>query len=269
MEEIIQEALSKGVEMHVASEFELAGQMYGSVIKLQPHHADANHNMGLLKVDMGNDLDALPYLQTALEADTSIAQFWLSYVKVLIKLDRVDEATRILNLAKENGIDGDEFAELHRQLDAPLTIDVINHPSDDKVSAAPPNILDTIKLDKALRLAKKNLDDGVTEEAKLIYQDILARFPKNKKAIDGIRALTGRAIGKGSQIQDPPQDQLQYIIDLYTQGQLQQALGEASQLLQQFPNSVGLYNIQGVINAGLGLLDAAVESYKKSNYNQA
>ena len=84
MEEIIQEALNKGVEMHIAGEFDLASQLYSSVIKLQPNHADANHNMGLLKLDMGQDLEALPYLQTALQSDTSIAHFWLNYTKALI-----------------------------------------------------------------------------------------------------------------------------------------------------------------------------------------
>ena len=86
MEEIIQEALIKGVDLHLAGEFDGAGQLYESVIKLQPDHADANHNMGLLKLDMGNDLEALPYLQTALQGDTSIAQFWISYIEALIKL---------------------------------------------------------------------------------------------------------------------------------------------------------------------------------------
>ena len=80
MEEIIQEALSKGVKMHVSGEFELASKLYNSVMQLQPKHADANHNMGLLKVDTGQDLEALPYLQTALQADTSVARFWLSHV---------------------------------------------------------------------------------------------------------------------------------------------------------------------------------------------
>ena len=55
---MVQQALSKGVEMHVAGEFELASQLYGSVIKLDPNHADANHNMWLLKVDTGDVLEA-------------------------------------------------------------------------------------------------------------------------------------------------------------------------------------------------------------------
>ena len=116
MQEIIQEALSNGVKMHVAGEFESASQLYDSVIKLQPDHAEANHNMGLLKIDTGNDLEALPYLQTALEADKSITKFWLSYIKLLINLDRKKEASRILSLAKENGADDDEFLELERTL---------------------------------------------------------------------------------------------------------------------------------------------------------
>ena len=44
------------------------------------------------------------------------------------------------------------------------------------------NILDKLNLYQALKLAKKNLKDGLSKEAKGIYQDILKKFPKNKKA---------------------------------------------------------------------------------------
>ena len=64
--------------------------------------------------------------------------------------------------------------------------------------------------------------------------------------------------------QDPPSEQLQSIINLYTQGQMQKALSESSQMLEQFPNSVVLYNISGVSNAGLMQFDAAIDSYKQA-----
>jgi tetratricopeptide (TPR) repeat protein len=64
--------------------------------------------------------------------------------------------------------------------------------------------------------------------------------------------------------QDPPSEQLQRIINFYTQGQLQQALSESSQLLERFPNSVVLYNIAGACNAGLMQFDAAINNYKKA-----
>ena len=49
MEELIKEALRKGIEMHGAGEYDYASQLYESVIELQSDHADANHNMGVLK----------------------------------------------------------------------------------------------------------------------------------------------------------------------------------------------------------------------------
>ena len=49
-------------------------------------------------------------------------------------------------------------------------------------NSSKPNILDTIKLSKALRLAKQKSKDGQLEEAKNIYEDILQKFSKNKTA---------------------------------------------------------------------------------------
>jgi protein O-GlcNAc transferase len=64
--------------------------------------------------------------------------------------------------------------------------------------------------------------------------------------------------------QDPPSEQLHSIINLFTRGQLQQALSDASQMLERFPNSAVLYNIAGASNAGLMQFDAAINSYKQS-----
>ncbi len=65
-------------------------------------------------------------------------------------------------------------------------------------------------------------------------------------------------------IQDPPIEHLQSIINLYTQGLLQQALSESSQMLERFPNSIVLYNIAGASNAGLMQFDDAIDSYKQA-----
>ena len=56
----------------------------------------------------------------------------------------------------------------------------------DIANQSKPNILDSMKLDQALRLAEKKAKDGNTEEALRIYQDILAKFPKNKHAQKGL-----------------------------------------------------------------------------------
>jgi len=74
--------------------------------------------------------------------------------------------------------------------------------------------------------------------------------------------------------QDPPLEQLRSVLNLYTHGKLQKALSESSQMLERFPNSVVLYNISGVSNAGLMQFDAAIDCYKKAlkikpNYAEA
>ena len=104
MDDILKKMLARGIEMHVAGEFELAGQLYCYVIKLQPNNADANHNMDLLNIDKANDMEALHYLQIALTANTRIAKFWLSYLIALVRLERVEDAVRIFGLAKERGL---------------------------------------------------------------------------------------------------------------------------------------------------------------------
>ena len=58
------------------------------------------------------------------------------------------------------------------------------------------NILDSLKLDKALKLAKQKSKEGSSAEARTIYKDILYKFPKNKRAIEGIKALLGKLLVK-------------------------------------------------------------------------
>ena len=97
VEKLINEALSEGVKMHVSGKLDLASKLYASVLNIQPQHADANHNMGLLKVDIGNYLQALPYLHTALEMDENIPQFWLSYIETLLRAEKIPEATKLFS----------------------------------------------------------------------------------------------------------------------------------------------------------------------------
>ena len=121
-----------------------------------------------------------------------------------------------------------------------------------------------LKLDDALKLAKKTLKEGSAEEAKRIYQDILRRFPANKKAKTGLKALSGSPVGKFQKILDIPQDQQQRLINLFNQGQLQQALDQAKDLLEQFPHSILLHNICGAVYAAFKQYDAAIDSYKQA-----
>ena len=137
----------------------------------------------------------------------------------------------------------------------------INEMNSEGSDSSKPNILDTMKLEKALRLAKKKLKDNQVEDAKNIYQDILQKFSKNKQALVALQLLAG---GVKVLPEDPPSDQLQSIINLYTKGHLQQALSKSSEILERFPNSAILHNITGTCNASLMQFDAAIVHYKQA-----
>ena len=106
-------------------------------------------------------------------------------------------------------------------------------------------------------------------DAKAVFDQAKSKGLKG----DGFEQLEKRLIGveKGVEVnvasnksQEPPKDQFQNLINLYTQGLFQKALAQGSQLLEQFPNSINLYNIIGVSNKGLGKLDEAIEAYNKA-----
>jgi tetratricopeptide (TPR) repeat protein len=260
----IDQALQKGVEAHKAGQIQEADRFYTAILKAQHKHPDANYNMGVLAVGVGKVEQALPFLKTALEANPAAAQFWLSYIDALIRLDKLAAAKAVLDQAKSKGAKGDGFDKLEQRLQEagqePLEATRITA----EVPLQQPNILDSLKLDQAIKLAKKKAKDGPPEEAKRIYQDILTKFPRNKRARDGLKGLAGRILVKASKDQNPPQDQLQSLINLYSQGQLQEALQEAGSLVKRFSQSAILFNIQGAVLQGLGQLELSLDAYKKA-----
>jgi tetratricopeptide (TPR) repeat protein/2-polyprenyl-3-methyl-5-hydroxy-6-metoxy-1,4-benzoquinol methylase len=261
LELTLNQALKKGTEAHKAGKVQEADRYYTAILKANPKHPDANHNMGVLAVGLSKVEEALPFFKTALETNPSIAQYWLSYINALIKLDRMADAKAVFDQAKNTRAKGDAFDQIELQLQS-SSVKFKNQTREDIPTQ--PNILDELKLDKALKLANKKVKDGLREDAKKIYEDILKKFPKNKKALDGIKTLASKALANTSEIGEPPGDQLQSLVNLYSQGQYQQALNKGSQLLEQFPNSINLYNILGVVNQSLGKLDEAIEAYKKA-----
>ena len=264
MDLTIEQALQKAVEAHKAGQIQEADRLYTAILKAQPKHPDANHNLGVLAVSVGKAREALPFFKAALEANPSVAQFWLSYIEALIKLEKLEDAKSVLNQAKGKGAKGDGFDKLERRLQKATQLSLKANQIATEPQPKQPNILDSLKLDQALKLAKKKEKAGLTIEAKSIYRDILTKFPKNTKAVEGLKTLQTKKSMGASHVEDPPQDQVQSLIDHYNKAQLQQALQQADFLIQKFPKSALLYNILGAVLKGLGQLDSSVEAYKKA-----
>ena len=116
MELTLDQALQKGIDAHKAGQVQEAEIFYSAILKAQPKHPDANHNMGVLTVGGGKTQEALPFFKTALEAKPSIVQFWLSYIGALINLGFSAEAQSALKQAKDVGAKGEGFDRLEVSL---------------------------------------------------------------------------------------------------------------------------------------------------------
>ena len=258
----VDQALQQGIEAHKTGKVQEADRLYTAILKAQPRHPDANHNMGVLAVGVGKVEQALPFFKTALEANPTKAQYWLSYIDTLIKLDKLTEAKAVLDQAKSKGAQGDGFDKLEQRLhetaQEPLEASKI------AIEAQPPKpfILDSLKLDQAIKLAKKKAKEGSPEEAKRIYQEILNKFPKNKRARDGLKGLVVSVADKASKVQDVPRGELQSLINLYNKGQLALVVEHAQGLTKRYPEAFAVWNLLGVAAAQIGQLDQTIFAYK-------
>ena len=126
------------------------------------------------------------------------------------------------------------------------------------------NILNQLTVDQAFRLAGKKAKAGQVNEARKIYDDILEKFPKNKRALQALNPVGFTSFQKKSVSNDPPNSILVQIVELFNSGQFRQALESSVELLENFPNSALLHNFCGGANAELGRYDVAVIGYKNA-----
>ena len=122
----------------------------------------------------------------------------------------------------------------------------------------------SLSVEKVLRKAQSHMKAGELAEAEELYKQVLTKFPKNKKAIQGYQKLKAGITSKGSLNSEPPTEQIDELINLYNQGRFEEVLAKAKHLIDLFPKEVTLHNIQGVSNAALQRYDAAIDSYRQA-----
>ena len=112
----IEQALQQGVAAHREGKLEEAERLYRAILRSQPKHSDANHNLGVLAVSVNKADMALPLFKIALEANPKIEQFWLSYIDALIKEQQLDTAKQVIEQAKKQCVAEEKLKALEKQL---------------------------------------------------------------------------------------------------------------------------------------------------------
>ena len=264
MSDVIEPLLQKGIKFHAAGQWDVASKIYTAILTARPEHAEANYNMGLLAMDAGNIHDAPTFLEKALISNADNPLHWINYTKALLKIGLTEDAAAVFDQAKNNGAKGEGFDELELQITKAKRTKIQSSYQETEERQPEANILDNLKLDQAIKLAKKKAKESSPDEAQQIYQDILRKYPKNKRAQDGTNSLVNGGVKKSSKIQDPPLDQLQELSQLYLQGKFQTARDGVEVLIQKYPMSAILFNLHGALHTAIGQHDLSVKAYKKA-----
>ena len=114
-----------------------------------------------------------------------------------------------------------------------------------------------IKTQRLLARAKKLIKKGEIEEAQKIYFGVLKSFPNNQEAKNGL-------LFKKSIESKPTQFELDEVMNLYSSGQVQEALSKINLLINRYPNNALLFNINGACYSIIGPVESAISSFEKA-----
>jgi len=115
MELTIEQALQQGVAAHNSGNLQEAERAYQAILQSQPRHPDANHNLGLIAISVNQIEAALPLFKTALDVNSNIEQFWVSYIDALVKAKHLKDAKQSIKKAKKKGFDAKKLQALLSQ----------------------------------------------------------------------------------------------------------------------------------------------------------
>lgn len=117
-------ALQQAITHHQAGQLQQAERLYRAILQAQPNHPDANHNLGVLAVQVKQPAAGLPHFKGALEANPNQSQYWLSYIDALIQSGQQDTARHVLEQGRQQGLQGEAFEALAGRLACPVSAEI-------------------------------------------------------------------------------------------------------------------------------------------------
>lgn len=108
----INETFQQAISQHRTGQLREAEELYLGILQNNPTHADTNHNLGLMALQLGKAEMGLPYFQTAWEADPSVWQYWLSLAECLLAMGHSKEALPLVEEAIKRGVNNPQARQL-------------------------------------------------------------------------------------------------------------------------------------------------------------
>lgn len=257
MELTIDQVLQRGIASHKAGNIQEAQQFYRTILRSQPMHPDANHNLGVLVASSNNLGDALPLFKSALDANPRIEQFWISYIDALIKEHKFKTAKRALQKARKAKFTGNKFNALQVQLTSTIKAQAKMHPSQ-------------AEIDSMLM----NYQNGQHDKAKDLARSIIKKCPEHAlswKVLGGVLGQSGHLsealIANQNVVRFNAKDAEAYNnlgVTLKKLGRLEEAVTSYMQAIELRPGFAQAFNNLGNTLQQLGRLDEAEKNFRQA-----
>ena len=253
----IEQALQNGLTAHQEGKLQEAERVYRAILKSQPLHPDANHNLGLLAVSINQVAAALPLFKIALEANPKIEQFWLSYIDALIKEQQFEAAKQVIAQGKKNEVAVDKLNSREAQLGSETK-----------------NINSTRPSQAQLNRLLEFYQAGRHGDAEKLALTLTEEFPDHRfgwKVLGAILKQTGRIseslIPSQKAVQLSPKDAEAYNnlgITLQELGRLEEAEASFTRAIALSPDYAEAHYNLGITHQEQGRLNEAQASYQQA-----
>ena len=254
MELTIEQALQQGVAAHNSGNLQEAERVYQAILRSQPKHPDASHNLGLITISVNQIEAALPLFKTALDVNPTIEQFWLSYIDALVKNNQLKDAKQAIKKAKKKGFNAKKLETLLSQ--SKVKADT-KEPSQEQLSSL-----------------MEHYQNGRFGDAEELAISITEQFPKHQlswKVLGAIFGQTGRQSesvnANRKAVALSPQDAEAHSNlgnTLKELGRLDEAEASYRQAIALKPDFAETHSNLGITLKELGRLDEAEASYTEA-----
>ena len=254
----VDQMLRQAVAAHNGDNPQDAERLYRTILRIQPKHPDANHNLGLIAVAMNQAGMALPLFKNALKVNPNIEQFWLSYIEALISERQFENARRALKQGKKKGLTRENIKALtQKMISAKATGNLIQAPSQTEMQ----NFLN-------------HYQDEHYSDAEKLAISITEQFPEHPfgwKALGAVLKQTNRIsetlVSSQKVVEITPQDAEAHNnlgITLKELGRLEESEASLGQAIALKPDYAEAHSNLGITLQELGRLDEAEASYRQA-----
>ena len=250
----VDETFQQAIVAHKEGKLKEAEDLYRVTLKIQPLHADAKHNLGIIALHRNQSGEALLLFKTAIENNPKIEHFWINYIDTLIKERQFEDVKRALKKGKKSGLTKNNFNLLFQRL---MSATNITKPSHDD-----------------LKRLLMHFQNGRYEDAEKLAISITKQFPTSIfgwKVLGGIFNQTGRIskalIVHKKTMKIAPQDpevHLNFGNTLKELGKLEEAEASYKKALILKSDYAEANNNLGIILQQLGKLEEAEAIYNEA-----